>query len=222
MGREVSGYRPWILPGAQPITTKDFHALTKSEALAFTAAVVGRSTERIVELERLVQSTPGHGSWTADLSRDSLKELGEWVKAHVPVRPPGPGEGWKSFATVPPGVDISKLPPLRARWLISDEGQSMISDAGIYMAEVLRTTHRCWRWTACRYRKGQVAVDQNQPVVAWNAKVLPGFSPFHEGRQFMLQIIERTSTPGILWDCIGRMSMWIPTYRKRHGEEPCD
>jgi len=191
-----STYTPWIQPGVTPVFYDDFWALSLVNARAFAREVEARAGERISELEKLVQSTRGFGPWRADLTAVSAEGLGRFVAKKLPRRPATADDTTWSFGPLPPGVSADRIVELDAEddpgVVLTELGESIAADVGIYLGEIIRLVHHCFRWSVCRRKTARsISAMHHQPIVSWLGMETDGFyGPFNVGRNVCLRIVE--------------------------------
>jgi len=116
--------------------------------------------ERIVELERAVQTTKGYENWKADLSIESLDKLQKWFENVVDKRSVTEDEK-KQYMSQFSGVWEVIEDPIE--WTITEETKSLCHDVGIYFAEMLIKMNPHLHWG--QDVKSKRSVDFNYPIV---------------------------------------------------------
>lgn len=71
----------------QPPFTLEFTKMSKAELKAYAEWFHQTNAERVGELVRAVQATPGFEKWLPDETPESLETLGRWFEGQVEVRP---------------------------------------------------------------------------------------------------------------------------------------
>ena len=148
---ELPGYRPF-----RPPKRLDFTGWSRQEARSYFEWFTERIPERMGELRRTIERLKHDCS--LDGTPDSLICLGEILLSRVSTRASTPEETAQEATELPqqlrPFVEIEE-------WQLTEETLSLCVDVGIYLAEVLRSTHPDLRW-ALWTRK---TVDYNRPVL---------------------------------------------------------
>ena len=123
----------------QPPFTLEFHKMPKDELRAYYRWFVDQIPERIAELERAVQETPGFERWQADATPSSLDALGEWFVGQVDTRPRAPEELAELKRDLPYPIDIEPND-------LTNRTFSLAMDVGMYLSQVLITNVPALRW----------------------------------------------------------------------------
>jgi hypothetical protein len=155
----------------QPPFTLKFREMSRKELDDYFQWFLSMIPDRIAELAKAVQTTPGFEEWQPDRTPASLDSLGEWLYRHVESRPRTDEE-------------IQEI-ALRSSFPIGDPGEeltnrtfSLAVDTGIYLSQVFLNNHPSLRWSQ-EFGDKQF-VDYGQPVLA-------GFrpSPFNPVRMMV-------------------------------------
>lgn len=112
-------------PVAQPL-----RELPRKELLAYANWFLESIPARVDALQQVVRATPGHDTWRADSSVESLAPLGLWFETQVEVRPRSPEELAEIRAGLRFPVDVSEN-TLTYRTL------SLAFDIGMYFGLVI-------------------------------------------------------------------------------------
>lgn len=145
----------------QPPFTLKFREMSKKELKEYFSWFHGVLPKRIEMLISVVQQTPGYGSWIADSTPNSLRELGEWFTKQVETRPRTEEEmrEVRSQTFIPIEVPEEEL---------TNRTFSLSIDIGMYLSQVLLRNQPSLQWGQQFGNKDDV--DYGQPV-------LVGFGP---------------------------------------------
>jgi hypothetical protein len=137
--------------------------------------------ERIITLEKAVQTTKRFEAWKADLSIKSLIELQYWFEKVVEKRPTTEEEKKAYMSQFSDVYEIIEDP---IEWTLRDETESLCHDVGIYFAEMLmkNNPHLIWRQDI-----KSKSVDRNWPIVSANKFT---FNPYTIASVSALKILD--------------------------------
>lgn len=121
------------------LTDQDFRYKDKKELKIYEVWFNENKGKCLLELEHLVQRTPGYEDWQMDYSKESLLGLGKWLKENVKTQKLSKEEYAVVRATVPDYIDIND-------WTFTMETRTILLDAGIYFGEVFIHTHKGLKW----------------------------------------------------------------------------
>jgi hypothetical protein len=140
----------------QPPFTLKFHEMSKEELNDYARWFHGIADERISELEKAVQATPGYESWTATFKPESLEALGSWFAKSVETRPRTPDE-------------MAEL-KLRGEFLVSgyevdltNRSFSIAFDVAMYLARTFEHRYPDLVWQ--QFLNDKRFADYGQPVL---------------------------------------------------------
>jgi hypothetical protein len=144
---------------APPFTLK-FREMIKKELEDYNRWFLSQILERIVILEKAVQSTQGFEDWKADYRPESLDKLGEWFAGQVTKRRRTEEETKEIYAKAPDwfkAVEISD-------WELTNRTFSIAIDIGMYVSQVFLKSNPSLSWE--HTTKGSKRwVDYGQPVL---------------------------------------------------------
>ena len=145
---------PYVI--TQPPFTLKFHEMSKVELESYFKWFLSVIPERVDQLEMVVKNTPGFEKWRADLTTDSLFQLGEWFKSQVETRKRTENERQEieksfSYPIEVPGVDLT------------NRTFSLAMDIGFYFSQVLLARNPSLQWKQTLDQKK--FVDYGQPVL---------------------------------------------------------
>ena len=140
----------------QPPFTLNFREMSKKELKDYFAWFQHVLPQRLDEVTRTVQQTPGFETWQADFTPASLDSLGNWFAAQVETRPRTKDEiqeieSRSSFPIEIPGEDLT------------NRTFSLAIDVGMYLSQVFLQGHSALRWEQPFGNKKDV--DYGQPVL---------------------------------------------------------
>ena len=140
----------------QPPFTLKFREMSKLELKDYFAWFQSVLPQRLEELTRAIQRTPGFETWQADLTPASLELLGSWFVTQAETRPRTQDEiqeieSRSSFPIEIPGEDLT------------NRTFSLAMDVGMYLSQVFLKSHSSVRWDQIFSNKKEV--DYGQPVL---------------------------------------------------------
>ena len=148
---DAAGYRHF-----SPPMRLDFSGWSRQDARSYFSWFVDQIPERIDELRRVVEAVGP--DCTLNCSPDSLACLGHFLFAHVEIRPSTPAEIAEESDELP--AQLREHVQLE-KWQLTERTLSLCVDVGIYLAEVLRSSHNGLRWSLWTRK----TVDYNRPVL---------------------------------------------------------
>lgn len=140
----------------RPPFSLTFHNMSKVELQAYSEWFHASIPGRIRELERVVRSTEGFGSWSAAATPESLNDLGQWFAAVASTRERTEAERQAIIEGLVFPVEVGTRE-------LTNETYSVAFDVGVYFSRVLRLTHPTLRWQQDDRRKA--FIDYGQPVL---------------------------------------------------------
>ncbi len=168
----IEAYEPWW-----EVFHHDFCNMPWREANKFIPVFVDGIPRRLEVLQSLVRSTEGFESWTADLSDESLVELGRWVPFgfdHETVQ--GGGLRWLKKDYPPPDVReaVEREEAMRVYQRFTERSDGIEFDIGLYVGEWIRaclpaaTWKRCTRkYRECYNRPWLISEHSSQGFMPW-------------------------------------------------------
>lgn len=140
----------------QPPFTLKFKEMSKNELKAYREWFHKVTPERIVELAKDVQSTPGFELWEPDMTPESLVALGQWFEGQVQTRCRTLEEikELKSKITIPIDVPEEDL---------TNRTFSLAMDIGMYFGQVVLRNLYGTQWE--QPLKNKKFIDYGQPVL---------------------------------------------------------
>jgi len=153
----------------QPPYKLNFKLMDKRQANEFSQWFASQIPERITELSQYVKSTPGFERWDADLSPDSLDDLGNWFFSHVQTRPRSKQEKEDIISNSPALFKYVEIPD----YDISGLTVSICIDIGMYFCQMLMINVEGLRWDVITRSKNNI--DFHMPVLRGNGKLV--FNP---------------------------------------------
>lgn len=171
-------------------------------AREYCARFVAGIPDRIQVLSDLVRTSPAHRTWQPDLTMDSLKSLGVWLKDHVSVRAMTEKELREIDPVYPSPMD------LRGE-TITEETISVMIDVAMYLGQTFVSTFPgTIKWG--RPVKGKRSADYSLPYLDGFGRVT--LNPI---RMVMAQIGGVANNTGTWrWDEV------IEIWRKRAQGDP--
>lgn len=145
----------------QPPFTLKFRELSKRELNEYFQWFFEVSSQRVDQLQKAVNSSPGFEDWRPNFTTSSLGPLGRWFATSVNIRR-------RTEEEIAELRGRSKFPIEIPNEELTNETFSIAVDVGIYLAEVLRRNHPTLRWEQPLGNKRDI--DYGQPV-------LVGFGP---------------------------------------------
>lgn len=121
-----------------PIDYK-FSTKSKKELKLYEAWFRENKDKRITELFNAVVSTQGFENWVANFTRDSLKELGAWLKQNTVTEKISEAEYNEKRAKIPDYIELND-------WDLTTHTRSILVDIGIYLGEVFIHTYPGLKW----------------------------------------------------------------------------
>lgn len=115
-----------------PPFSLEFTKMSKAELRAYAAWFHDTDGERVAELVRAVQATPGFKGWLPDETPESLDMLGRWFERQVELRPKTEDELANDRALLA-GLGEQFVEPKT----LTDRTVSLAMDMGRYFARVL-------------------------------------------------------------------------------------
>jgi hypothetical protein len=146
----------------QPPFTLRFCEMPKKELQAYAAWFHQVTPERISELTKAVNSTPGYESWEPDLTPESLATLGRWFERQVETRKMTAEELAEARAKLTFPIDIPEEE-------LTNRTFSLAMDIGMYFADVVLKNLPGTRWDQPLGSKN--FADYGQPVLMGFGKV---------------------------------------------------
>lgn len=147
---DATGYKT-IQP---PFHSLKFREVPKKELEDYNRWFHNVLPQRIVELTRTVNSSPGFEGWTPSYTPDSLKRLGDWFASQVSTRRHTPEE-------------LSSFPAHIRKWVsegeLTDRTISLVMDLGMYLSQVLLRNHPSLKWD--QIFGNRKFIDFGQPVL---------------------------------------------------------
>jgi hypothetical protein len=153
----------------QPPYKLNFKLMDRKQANEFSNWFITQIPERITELTRYVKSTPGFENWDANLSPNSLDDLGTWFYSHVQTRPRSKQETEAIYSNSPGWFKQIEIPD----YDISGLTISICIDIGMYICQILLMNMQGLRWEVVTKPKNNV--NFQMPVLKGDGKL--SFSP---------------------------------------------
>jgi len=155
----------------QPPFTLNFREMSKKELKDYFAWFQDVLPQRLDELSRAVQKTPGFETWQADFTPASLELLGRWFATQVETRPRTQDEIQEIESRLLFPIEVSGED-------LTNRTFSFAVDTGMYLSQVFLKNHASLRW------------DQpfgNKKFVDYGQPVLEGFgaAPFNPARMLV-------------------------------------
>src|SRR5512136_905587 len=114
----------------RPPFTLRFHEMSKQELRSYATWFHNIALERISELLKAVNCTPGYEHWRADFTPESLDLIGRWFEGQVETRKDTPAEVEELRSEL-------KFPIEVPEGQLTDRTISLAMDIGIYFAEAV-------------------------------------------------------------------------------------
>ena len=146
---------------AQPPFTLKFHKMNRKELAEYNFWFFHVMPERLHELAGAVRETAGFTEWSADLTPNSLENLGNWFAGEVGTRPRSADEIEEITGRSEFKISISQQE-------LTNRTFSLAMDTGMYLGETLKKQYPRLEWR--QPLDDPQSVDYGQPV-------LVGFGP---------------------------------------------
>lgn len=145
----------------QPPFTLKFRDMSRKDLKDYFSWFQNILPQRLEQLIRAVNQTPGFEVWTADFTVASLDRLGEWFCSRVETRPKTQEEiqEIKEQSSIPVEIPADEL---------TNQTFSLAIDTGMYLSQVFLKNHPVLKWDQQFGNKKDA--DYGQPV-------LTGFGP---------------------------------------------
>jgi hypothetical protein len=143
----------------QPPFTLNFAEMSRHDRDAYFQWFMGIMPERIGELQRAINATPGFEAWRPDCSPVALTRFAEWFSMQVETRRRTTDE-LASFANnIVPAPD----------WELTNRTFSIAMDAGMYFGTTLQQEypHLCWEHST----KSKRDADYGQAILTGFGRV---------------------------------------------------
>jgi len=141
----------------QPPFTLKFGEMPKKELEAYRDWFHAITPERIAELTRAVNATPGFQDWQPDDSPGSLEALGVWFEGQVEVRRKSAEEIQETTSRLTIPIDVPEEE-------LTNRTFSLAMDIGMYLGQVVLKNLPGTRWD--QILKNKKDADYGQPVIA--------------------------------------------------------
>ena len=140
----------------KPPFTLNFREMPKKELREYFDWFQGSLLSRLDILQKAVQETSGFADWQADLTPDSLVELGDWFATQVESRTRTPEEMQAIENRQSHSIGLP-------REELTDRTFSLAMDIGMYLSQVFLKNNLALRWEQPLGNKKDV--DFGQPVL---------------------------------------------------------
>jgi len=168
----------------QPPFTLKFREMSKQELKDYFRWFFDVLPQRIDELGRAVNGTPGYETWQPDQTAASLNVLGEWFAAHVETRPRRPEEIQKI-------ADSCSFPIEIPSEELTNRTFSLAMDIGMYLSQVFVKNHPTLQWDH-PLKGSKKYIDYGQPVLI-GFGAMP-FNPVHMMVTLAYGLMDKTKT----------------------------
>lgn len=138
----------------------DFSKRSIKELRQYRAWFFDNKQSRLDELNALIHRTPGYADWKMDYSKESLFQLGEFLKHVVEIRPLSPEVYKQQREYFPPEIDILD-------WELTPRTVSILIDLGMYVGDVLIKNHPGLKWIQYPGR-GKIDANYGHMVILIN------------------------------------------------------
>lgn len=152
----MKGSAPYSI--VDPPFTLEFTRMSKAELRAYAAWFHETDAERIAELVRVVQATPGFEKWLPDETPESLETLGRWFEGQVETRPKTEDE-LANDRLLLAGLGEEFVEPKT----LTDRTFSLAMDMGRYFARVMLKAVPDAKWSL--RLTGSTFADYGQPTL---------------------------------------------------------
>jgi hypothetical protein len=137
-----------------PFASLKFREMSKKELVDYNRWFLDVLPERIDELGKAVNSSPGFGDWKPTYLPDSLNTLGKWFAAQVQTRQHTPEE-------------LSSIPSHVMEWVsegeLTNQTISLSMDVGMYLGQLLLLNNPSLKWD--QIFGSRKFIDYGQPVL---------------------------------------------------------
>jgi hypothetical protein len=140
----------------QPPFTLKFREMARKELKAYSEWFHAQIPDRIMEVAKAVQLTPGYESWQADLTPASLVALGLWFAEQVEMRTRTQAEINEIRAQLSYPIEIPSQELTNRTFLLA-------MDIGMYLSQVFLLNHRSLKWD--QSFGNRKFIDYGQPVL---------------------------------------------------------
>jgi hypothetical protein len=140
----------------QPPFTLKFREMPKRELEAYREWFHAVIPERIVELTKVVNATPGFQGWKPDETPESLDPLGTWFDGQVEVRKKTAEEFQETTSQLMFPIDVPDEE-------LTNRTFSLAMDVGMYFGQVVLKNLPGTRWD--QILKNKKDADYGQPVL---------------------------------------------------------
>ena len=140
----------------QPPFTLKFREMPKNELEAYRDWFHAITPERIAELTKVVNATPGFQTWRPDGAPGSLEPLGVWFEGQAEVRKRTPEEIQDTASRLIIPIDVPGEE-------LTDRTFSLAMDIGMYFSQVILKNVPGTRWD--QILKNKKDADYGQPVL---------------------------------------------------------
>ena len=143
-----------------PFTLK-FREMSKKELEDYNKWFLTQIPERILILEKAINSVSGFENWKADFSPESLDKLGEWFSMQIETRKRTEDEMSRKTANLSWPANQIEIP----NWELTNKTFSIAIDIGMYLSQVFlkNISHLKWQFKTTGRKDW---IDYGQPVLA--------------------------------------------------------
>jgi len=140
----------------QPPFSLKFREMSKKELSDYFLWLQNIIPQRLCELAKAAEETPGFETWVPKFTPASLEQLGEWFATQVDIRPRSEQEIQDIAGKSPHPMEIANKE-------LTNRTFSLAMDVGIYLSQVFLKNHPQLRWE--QPLSSKKFVDYGQPVL---------------------------------------------------------